>query len=264
MTSKAAKPFDNRNALRGALLKLHLRTGSQHFVGDIDGRRLVYCYIRKNACSSFKALLVDAHEPSLSQMAGSQRNDYLRRFCSARFSDARDADHLIFVFRDPFERAVSIYVNKFVQRSGATGMMDSYRKVTGCKPETATFDDYLHKYLSHNMKGLDPHVRPQKRHLWPIQYTDAVPITRLKATMAGIIGEDRAETYFGKATNATTSSPEIWPNGIEADRIPGEELRSTFLNAGTLPPKSAFLTTRSRRRIEDLYREDLVFADSGK
>ena len=52
--------FDNRKPLYAAYMKIRGRPGYLHFKGVVAGRSIVYCYIRKNACSAFKALLVDA------------------------------------------------------------------------------------------------------------------------------------------------------------------------------------------------------------
>ncbi|MEM6460761.1 MAG: sulfotransferase family 2 domain-containing protein [Pseudomonadota bacterium] len=242
-------------------MKLRGRNGCLHFVGDFDGQRLLYCYIRKNACSAFKSLFLHGYDPALMQMAGNKQIGYLSRFCSARYpQDVKGADHVVFIHRDPFERALSTFINKFVQGTGNEDITVDYRRVTGLEAETASFDDFLHKYLSHEIEGLDVHVMPQRRHLWPILYTDAIAISQLHESMARIIGEDLAGTYFGKPKNVSEGYSEEWAPGVYSDRTPSNELRSLLANTGRIPPKSAFLTDRQRKRIAEIYREDLIFA----
>ena len=149
----------------------------------VDRRHhVVYCYIPKVACSSWKALLV--------RLAGSNRTnppvhqDFflqslgIRPMSQIPTQNRRDMlqDYSTFMFvRHPFDRLVSAYVNKFKTRNMFTVY---FHKRYGCKIiklfrgnhtsgdlqkcNDVTFQEFV-KYLIHlhrNGGSFEPHWRP--------------------------------------------------------------------------------------------------------
>src|SRR4051794_13078302 len=58
----AIRPFDNRPSnglarIAAGLGLLYSRRGERHLAFHANGRSIVYAYIRKNACSAFKAMI---------------------------------------------------------------------------------------------------------------------------------------------------------------------------------------------------------------
>lgn len=186
------------------------RCKTNHYRFVVNRRVVVYTYIRKNACSAFKRLI------------GEQRSvgglvNRLRRFGS-RFDpddlshikyckvypdeyDFGKADHLVFVCRDPFERVVSLYLNKFVESKGAEDIRRSFERICGKSADQATFEDFL-VYLSGEFSSLDPHCYPQKSHLLSAAYTDPIDIKNLYRDIRKIIGEKLADRFFLHPVNA--------------------------------------------------------------
>jgi hypothetical protein len=257
--------LDNRRIVQSMKMRLGYRSGYPHYLFSKGGKRFLYCYVRKNASSAFKALILDeirggwpvGHDEPL----GTRPIDLMDRAARARYpTDMRGIDHGVFVYRDPFVRIASLYLNKFVQRRGSDDILASYREVTGERPESASLSDFVHEYLRSDFHLLDLHVLPQRRHMWPIVYTDVVPIHRLHERMSHILGAAVADRYFRVSVNETSGAPS-YHDDCAADR-PAEELCRIYAADGRLPSVAALLSDPVRKRIAQLYREDLLFADA--
>lgn len=205
-----AQSFDNRARSEAvgtkirALPIVRLRYG-EHFKFEVAGKTIVYCYIRKNGSSAFKRMLCNEspYRDRLGKYAC--EFDFLRAYhLVGRNRKIEEADHVIFVYRDPVERAQSLFRSKFVIGEGNGDIFDNYRRITGCAPETSTFDDFVLKYLTANSRSLDPHCRSQYSHLRPVRYTDAIPLASLRSEISRIVGDEMAERYFSKKTNSST------------------------------------------------------------
>ncbi|MBU2963479.1 sulfotransferase family protein [Citreicella sp. C3M06] len=152
-----------------------VRNDLHYFLPNEDGKAILYTYIRKNACSAFKRLMA---EKSPDKTPG------LKKFKQFRVPlDNVSFDEAIFVYRDPFDRAISAFLNKFVDKSGNADIFESFKSQTGKDPYTATFRDFT-QYLDAPFKNLDPHVWPQKSHLLEVDYTLPLEMKELPATMA--------------------------------------------------------------------------------
>lgn len=133
---------------------------AQHYLlPDEAGRRIVYTYIRKNGCTAFKRHILESTGQSAWDAPAVRR---LR--VPPAVIEAGDLDLSIFVHRDPFERAVSTFLNKFVALSGAEDVLASYAARTGRDPGTASFAQVL-DYLQGGVARVDCHFWPQKAHL---------------------------------------------------------------------------------------------------
>ncbi|WCR15567.1 sulfotransferase family 2 domain-containing protein [Paracoccus seriniphilus] len=149
------------------------RPDLQYFIPNSEGKTILYTYIRKNACSAFKRIIND--KTGGSGISGMKDFRWDRK--SINF------DCAIFVYRKPFERFVSAFSNKFIQRSGNRDIFENFAKLTGKDPSTATFRDFV-DYAELPFKDIDAHVWPQKSHLLDIEYTHAINIDKLSEVMS--------------------------------------------------------------------------------
>lgn len=238
--------YDNRATRRSKSCSAALGT-------DIRAMKLSYTYIRKNACSSFKAFFVGESPFPLTRensLLGMHKYHWQRSL-----ADIESSDYRIFVYRDPFERCASLYKNKFIQRSGNVDIFNSYSKVTGCDPCSATFDDFIHLYLAKLLQTkLDAHAFPQAWHLFPVEYNAAVLMGDLRRDMAGIIGDELANRYFSRPVNSTRGVL-TGPVG-DAHLLSADNLRSMMEIDNIMPSTSSFWTSELACIIEDLYRDD--------
>lgn len=183
--------FDNRMALQ---------RGDYHFLLPIGGKRILYAYIRKNACSAFKAAvgMSDAH---VGQLVDAFRWRFWQRY-----------DAAIFVYRDPVERLVSLYRNKVLDDSGNGDILKAYRTAMGEEPST------FERFVEFAAQDSDPHCIPQQQHLKPIRYTHAIPLGGLHDRMASLVGDKAAEP-FRRRVNASKPVPvEITPRAAQMIR----------------------------------------------
>jgi hypothetical protein len=247
--------FDNRAA--GAPARL----AGLHFPFRANGKRILYAYIRKNACSSFKRLIVSRspHKEKRPDFATSLA--FLQRFHAERGGgDGAGYDHTIFVVRDPAERLVSVYNNKFVQRDGHADIFANYAAVTGEDPDTASFHDFMTRYVGRPFETLDQHVRPQAENLRPAVYTDAILLDELHARMTGIVGPRMADRFFLHKINSTSRfAPAA---RAEAWSAPARELHDTFRADGALPPTQSLLSPALRARAREVYAADVALFEA--
>ena len=213
--------------------------GLPHFGFECEGKKIVYCYIRKNACTAFKKLIVDLSESPNKPKEGENPIQFMAKNCRSKMSDMQRADHVIFVHRDPIERIVALFINKFVMQDGNEDIFESYYRVTGFPPQSASFSQFVNRYLTKGVEDLDPHVRPQRTHLLPVCYTDAIPLPELYGAMKSILNEKVADEYFSNKVNSSSSHDiydEFSISSVSADRI-----REVFLSEGKLPSKRSFI-----------------------
>ncbi|MBY6153578.1 sulfotransferase family protein [Vannielia litorea] len=231
------------------------RCRGAHFRLDTERGPLLYTYIRKNASTAFKMHL-SSDPPLLVRLR--------RRFIAKNYYRLADMKHRriapsdnrdglaggLFVYRDPMERIVSFYLNKFVQplvrgyRPGGEGL------IRGKRAADARFSDLL-TYLEAPFDDLDVHCIPQKAHLLEMDYTHPVRIDRLEQVMAELIGPDAAAAGFGKKWNASGRAGETVEDDL-TDRT-AEDLATSGLK---LRPAN-FLGPDARAFLAERYAEDM-------
>ncbi|AHJ62422.1 Hypothetical protein GbCGDNIH3_0639 [Granulibacter bethesdensis] len=183
-------PFDNRG---------RFRPGRQHLTFMLGGKRILYAYIRKNGCSSFKAAMGLHPETRIGHIP--------RKYKIWPFGhyDAR-----IFVWRDPEARLVSLFRNKILDRHNAEDLIARYRCIM--REEPSTFEKFA---VFASLNG-DPHVVPQYRHLHPIRYSHAIELSQLHDAMADLVGTEEAAIFRKPFNPSQATRVEITP---EARRI---------------------------------------------
>lgn len=217
--------------------------GRPHFVITAGGREFLYAYIRKNGCSAFKSLMQGTGAPY------GQRHPVPK----AVFEEYSTR---VFVWRDPIERAVSGFLNKFVQQTGHRDVFRSYWETTGCDPEDARFEDVVASYLSLPDAKIDPHFRGQANHLAPIAYTHAIRLEELSEKIRPIVGDNWAQKCFKQRLNRSSGLKVL--NLPEAGQMTTSELNRHFAAGQGLPPLSALVTDNIRRDLMDRYASDVA------
>lgn len=229
--------------------------GDLHFVCSVGKVRLGYCYIRKNACSSFKRMFLDMAEVDDDPTLAKRPIDFMIKHQMMRSADAPACDRIVFVYRDPVERIASLYKNKFIMRDGHEDLFRSYARLIGQDPDQVTFRDFVMKYLQPNFRLLDPHVLPQIRHLKRFHYSDAIPMQSLHTRMTHILGESLADRYFSTPVNATAKSQTV--DLPDAADCKAGELAEQFSKDGTMPANSSLLDGPVKERLQELYAADI-------
>jgi hypothetical protein len=231
-----------------------------HFGITVGGVSIAYCYIRKNACSAWKRLLVG--ESPAPFRTGEWKNEFA--FMAAHHglrttAEIDRCDRRIVVVRDPVDRFVSGFISLFVTRTPPPTRR--LRALSGELFGRDIFDVSFDMLLERQLPGpdtarrrLDKHFWPQVWHLAPTAYTDVIDIGCLGAEMNRLIGEKLGTQYFDKAVNATSAVRSY--DDSEASSTPARALIDRFQSTGLLPSKASFTHGGRADRIRDAYEED--------
>lgn len=68
---------------------------------------------------------------------------------------------VLFVYRDPVERFIAVFINKFIDERGFKGIRTNFEQLTQKPFEQASFGDFVH-YAQADFHKLDCHLHPQK------------------------------------------------------------------------------------------------------
>jgi hypothetical protein len=180
--------------------------------------------------------------------------EFLFHFHAAGKRAALEAcDDRIFVYRDPLQRAVSVFVDKFVVRNGNRDIFVNFQSVSGIQPDAATFDLFVLEYLSKSPLYIDPHCIGQSHHLLPLLYTEAIPLASLSKSMRRIIGDDLAARFFLEKTNSIAGPRFDTPS----HDIAAGALHQRFRQEGETPSHRSLLTEPTVQILRKVYRDDL-------
>lgn len=219
-----------------------------HFVFEIEGKRIAYCYIRKNACSAFKHLMLDMAGYD-GPRAGSIKFLY-SRYPAHGLAHVLSSDWRMFVYRDPIDRAASLFRSKMIMQKGAEPLLGNFRQVTSSDPNEATFSSFVTDYLT--CRNLDVHARGQSSHLLPIRYNSVSTLKTLHEDVRRICGPEIADAYFSRPTNPSSGHLSQAPSSD----VPVHVLKSHFEDTGELPSTKALMTPELEAMIRRIYHRD--------
>lgn len=230
------------------------------FLFELDGVSFLYTYIRKNACSSFKKLFRSSDkyhsEPVYKNMFENSRVNIKQAI-----SLNSEIGLSIFVYRDPIDRAFSVFKNKLIQKSGAGDITKSIEKVMGCNVDELCFRTFVEDYVSiigsESWTEVDGHLYPQSWHLMPIVYTHAIELKNLYLELNPLLGEKLADRYFKKPINSSESKVEQH-NFYYDENTTVREFQEAFKNSGFLPK----IEKASNQHLNDLLRD--IYVDDFK
>lgn len=245
------------------------RCKTNHYRLVVNRRVVVYTYIRKNACSAFKRLI--GGRPSLRgfvnrlRKPGSRHDpDHLNHIKHFKIHpddfNFDKVDDLVFVYRDPFERIVSLFLNKFVEGKGAEDIQRNFEQVCSKSAGDASFEDFL-DYLSREFSLLDPHCYPQKSHLLEVAYTAPIDIKNLHGEITKIVGKDLANRFFLHPVNAVEKAGSKSSETLSA--YPARVL-ADMGGRGVSFGKGNFSTDEACEFIRHRYRADYEMLDTIK
>lgn len=228
------------------------RVGRRHFALDVGGQNIAYAYIRKNACSAFKRLFMaeSPHSDGKADALGVMGAHHVAGLRKVATADVR-----VCVLRDPIDRILSVWRNKWIQDSGNADIFRSYTTLVGGGPRKATFTDFVEKYLSQPHGSLDAHVWTQSSHLMPVRYDVAVDISGLHSAMTDLLGADIADAHFARRRNVSSGFGE---SDEPVSDVPAHELTKRFAQEKLMPSRAALLTPSLEEQLTSLYADDLV------
>ena len=259
--------YDNRSTIDriqdGLQLFGRTRTlwkGKPHFIFYVEEKILYYCYIRKNACSAFKKLIVDHSNHPLHVRDEENPIDFILKYHGDQDAHSKNKyDESIFVYRDPIERMSSVFINKFVARNGNVDIFRDFESKTGTRPGATTYKKFIFDYVMRNPMELDPHVWPQHFHLRRIRYSRAIHMDQLFEEMADIIGEEKANKYFSNKVNSSTGRHN--DHSADLSEKTSDQLHQSFIDCGSIPRHEQLAPQSVREAIVDTYAQDVRLYD---
>jgi hypothetical protein len=231
-----------------------------HFGITVGGVSLAYCYIRKNACSAWKRLIIGESPVLFSRSDWKNEFAFMSAHHGLRTTEEIDrSDRRIVVVRDPVDRFVSAFISLFVTRTPppTRRLRALGDELFGRDIFDMSFDMLLDCQLpapDRRRRGLDKHLWPQVWHLAPTTYTDVIDIGFLGAEMNRLIGTKLGTQYFDKAVNAT-SAIGTYDDG-DAPSLSARAFVERFGSTGLLPSKASFLHGGRGDAVRKAYDED--------
>lgn len=233
---------------------------SPDFVFQGDGVSFFYTYIRKNASTSFKKLFKVMH-PGLCP------GDTPSLACMAKYAQVRDLTpeeidqsfaNKVFIYRDPIDRAFSVYKNKLIQQDGAEDLLARLSKSVQRDAGLLTFDDFVNEYVSlletDRWEEVDGHLYPQSWHLLPITYNKVITMDSLYAEMQELLPKELCDEVFLEPTNSTTKG--TVPLAICDADCPAVYFQRKYTESKSLPSLKQVLTPAAEARLKEIYADD--------
>ncbi|NRP12863.1 hypothetical protein XMD517_001641 [Aliiroseovarius sp. xm-d-517] len=231
----------------------------EHYWFEANGKRFAYAYIRKNACTAFKTLICETSRRADFVETGLRPMRFMNKYHRIKTRRQLDQCHTrLFVYRDPYGRLVSAYLNKFVARKGHEDIFQRYQSATGQHPDDTSFRDFVTRYCIPPFSQRDKHVRPQASRLLDLPYDHAIEMGGLLPKMQDLLGAELAERYFSRPRNRTEYSN---LQSSQVDMRAGD-LAQLFRNTGQAPGAKAFESKELRQLIEKNYACDYALIRS--
>lgn len=163
-----------------------------------------YSLIRKNASSAFVRFFGQA---AGARATGLSRLRIPRRYWEVEASDAAKSPNVIVVLRDPMDRLMSLYVNKFIelpsQGKHPGDIAVDAERILGVTFDNIDFKQIILDYAT-NPEATDEHLRPQSEHLVSFNYNCVVTIDSVHPLMRSILGDRLAERFFQRKVNSSS------------------------------------------------------------
>ena len=231
-----------------------------HNLVDLDGQ-VLYCTVAKNACSTLKYNF-------LTTIYNRQKQNYdtddVNRNIHKLVNPFRLSAHpnailsrmdAFVITRDPYERLVSAFLDKFVHPRTLAPFAKSLLEngLYHGSLETLTFEDFFQCILVSEEVDLNEHWMPQHRHLLRDVNYQLIPVDQisshwfLKVRYQQLDSNIRAHTL----KYSTDSQPG------SALCSPVSQLRNVRKDMGSYPSSEAFVTDEIKAQLCHLYQRDV-------
>ncbi|OSQ52576.1 sulfotransferase family 2 domain-containing protein [Marivita geojedonensis] len=238
----------------------------------VDDLRLMYLPIAKNACSSLKRLVAslgglelkkgeDIHHKLDSESTGLQFEDREDHVIRAALSDPTWMRFL--VIREPLDRLISVYVEKFVLNRREPGQIPTigpvYQAILGKEDITPedydrglTFREFAEYILSEEPERLNGHWRPQSQYLGHIPFTHVYDVKQLER-----LAQDLS-THIGRTIDLPRMNVSRDVDGDQIYNRYAPDARPADLPTPKKLSLESFLPDGLRARLEEYYATDLT------
>ena len=226
--------------------------------------KILYCPIEKNSCTLFKRILILNSEFSKQFIASTlDPHTFLKQTGLMKPENAtpfQDADYLRFIIvREPLERIVSAYMNKFVRSKRykiALKITQDYRRQFDQpydENRLLNFSEFVQHISEQTNQEMDVHWRPQNdfvRH--------EIELFQYKVTMKRIaefisILSRRMGVELDASKTANQNHYAAYPPGMNFHITPPEELRQLK----SVPEADSLLTPELRHVLTRRYARDI-------
>ncbi|MBB3988419.1 hypothetical protein GGQ68_004776 [Sagittula marina] len=238
--------------------------------------KLVYCPIGKNACTFLKSEVArTARPPHIAHILKDIHflTDHVRT--GLQFSDyeppevnqmRQGPDYFRFaVLRDPMERLLSAYIEKFVMGRLQPANIHHTKSVVApvqlaANRKKVDFDEGITfrafiDYVTHaEAATLDPHWRPQALYLEGLRYDALFRIDQIGQLMEVL--EERAGMKLGRQPRNVTGS------GRGEDVANAQDLTPARIAAGPKLSKASFYDDAMRHAVETTFAADYVLLNA--
>lgn len=235
-----------------------------HFGLKVNGKDVLYLYIRKNGCSTWKHFFAGYSE----HKKNSKKYENLLGFMGEyhkirRYSDLRKFEDRILVVREPVDRLFSGFINQFLMRFERTySLHDSVASKIDKPIEKITFREFLYDYiLASNDDDVDAHFWSQSSHLAPIEYNHIWKIEDLAIKTKELFGDAISKRYFTRKRNTTSR---INRYHEDCSSIPCGELYEKYVKTNTLPSFDSLIDSEFSELISSRYADDVKLYTSAE
>lgn len=237
---------------------------SHHLIDPFH--KVVYCYVAKNACSTFKFHFqrkkLSAANVAMSDTDIRRQNHALAsKHAISRIPDDLFKDHYVyFIARHPAARICSAFLDKFVQNDTLPPFVRQFMVKGGNGDNLAkwTFADFVHCIARANVESLNEHWMPQYLHLIEGVDYDFIPIESCAA-------HPRLRSLYGDLTGRIgRHSLRYFDTDKPMHRTPASELRQIFKEQGRVPTWRSFIQPELEDDLKSVFGPDYDLYEQSK
>ena len=181
----------------------------------------------------------------------------------------KDANYNIFIYRDPLDRLISLYLNKFIVKSLENDVAKLFESTFNTPAKLATFEDFIMKFSKIAKIEKNGHFHSHYDTLGRFNYNAVIEFKQIKADFLMIMPDKYVEKYFSSPINksdfsASTLSDSTDPFlkfGSDVGAVPAEELRQCFAIHGKTPPRDRFASPARADRVREIYAVDYALSE---
>ena len=231
-------------------------TIERHYYFHVGETKFGYCYLAKNGCTAFKNFITQTSRVRHKVNFDGTPIEYMGRYHKLHTNEDIEAcDSMILVLRDPYDRLISAYTNKFISRRG-TDIFKNYEEVTNKNPDDLTFRSFIVDYCK-DFETRDHHVVPQAHYILPIQYDKTFMLADIYSEMSKIIPPEIADKYFKQKSNKENYGLTV---SAAIDQR-SEDLYILQTTHNSAPKKENFYDAELEEIVKIRYQDDYALID---